>query len=47
MTDNPTLRLNFHEKPLPFGFKLQSYINAGQGMIAGMGIAVAYMMMAD
>ena len=47
LTYNPTLRLNFYEKPLPFGFKLQSYINAGQGMIAGMGIAVAYMMMAD
>ena len=46
-TDNPNLRLNFHEKPLPFGFKLQSYINAGQGVIAAMGIAVAYMMMAD
>ena len=47
MTSNPTIRLNFHEKPLPFGFKLQSYINAAQGTIAGMGIAVAYMMMAD
>ena len=22
MTSNPTIRLNFHEKPLPFGFKL-------------------------
>ena len=47
LTGNKNLRLNFHEKPLPFGFKLQSYINAAQGTIAGMGIAVAYMMMAD
>lgn len=29
LTENPDLRLNFFEKPLPFGFKLQSYINAG------------------
>ena len=29
LTNSPNLRLNFHEKPLPFGFKLQTYINAG------------------
>ncbi len=47
MTKNPDLRLNFHEKPLPFSFKLQTYINTGQGVIAVMGFAVAYMMIAD
>ena len=47
LTNNPELRLNFHEKPLPFSFKLQSYINAGQNAIAAMGFAVAYMMIAD
>ena len=47
LTGNRDLRLNFHEKPLPFGFKLQSYINAGQGVIAAMGFAVAYMMVSD
>jgi len=47
MTKNPNLRLNFHEKPLPFSFKLQTYINAGQGVVAVMGFAVAYMMVAD
>ena len=25
----PDLRLNFSERPLPFGFKLQTYVNAG------------------
>ena len=47
LVGNPNLKLNFHEKPLPFGFKLQTYINAGQGTLAVMGFAVAYMMMAD
>ena len=47
LTGISDLRLNFHEKPLPFGFKLQSYINAGQGVIAAMGFAVAYMMISD
>ena len=47
MTGNHKLRLNFLEKPLPFGFKLQTYINAGQGVLAAMGFAVAYMMIAD
>ena len=47
MLGRPDFKLNFHEKPLPFGFKLQSYINAGQGALAVVGFAVAYMMMAD
>lgn len=47
MTGMSSLKLNFFEKPLPFGFKLQSYINAGQRVIAAMGFAVTYMMIAD
>lgn len=47
LTKNPDLRLNFHEKPLPFSFKLQTYITAGQGTLCVVGFAVAYMMMAD
>jgi len=47
LTRNPNLRLNFHEKPLPFSFRLQTYINAGQGTLSVMGFAVAYMMIAD
>ena len=47
MTDNPDLRLNFFEKPLPFGFKFQTYINAGKGILSAMGFAVAYMMLSD
>ena len=27
--NQPDLRLNFSERPLPFGFKLQTYVNAG------------------
>ena len=27
--EKPNFRLNFHEKPLPFGFKVQTYVNAG------------------
>ena len=29
MLDEPDLKLTFNERPLPFGFKLQTYVNAG------------------
>ena len=45
--EEPELRLNFNERPLPFGFKLQSYVNAGQGVITTMSFAVAFMMASD
>ena len=47
LTRNPNLRLNFHEKPLPFSFRLQTYINAGQGTLSVLGFAVAFMMISD
>ena len=45
--DDPELRLNFSERPLPFGFKLQSYVDAGQAVITAVSFAVAFMMASD
>ena len=45
--DEPELKLNFNERPLPFGFKLQTYVNAGQGVITAVSFAVAFMMVSD
>ena len=45
--NQPDLKLNFSERPLPFGFKLQTYVNAGQGVITAVSFAVAFMMASD
>lgn len=47
LTKNPKLRLNVHEKPLPFGFRLQTYFSAGQSVLCTVGFAVAFMMVSD
>ena len=47
LLEDPDIRLNFSERPLPFGFKLQAYVDAGQGVITAVSFAVAFMMASD
>lgn len=47
LTDNPNLRINFLEKPLPLNLRLQTYATAVTGTFASFLFAIAYMMVSD
>jgi hypothetical protein len=47
LTDDPNIKVNFLERPLPFSLRYQTYISAAQGTFSAILFATAYMMVSD
>ena len=47
LTGDPNIKVTFHEKPMPFSLRFQTYITAASNIFSSFLFAIAYLMVSD